>query len=344
LGILLGSFGLKGGFGMRTARIVGEAGSFYHVVSRVVDRQMVFDCAAKETLRGMLRRVADFCGIRVITYALLDNHFHILMQVPVPQSITDEELIRRIGVLYGDQIARNIEISLQTMVKAGEEKQAAELREKYLYRMWNMAEFMKTLKQRVSIWQNRNRHRKGTLWEERYKSVLVEGKQNALAAVAAYIDLNAVRAGIVADPKDYRYCGYGEAVGGGKEARDGLGFIMATLGQASDWRRASAEYRKFLYQKGEKTQKRHGIEPEKVQEVLAAGGKLGLVEALRCRVRYFSDGVALGSKEYVNGVFAKHRDKFGKARQDGARKLRWGEWDGLCSLRDLRVNVISAPG
>jgi putative transposase len=37
----------------------------------------------------------------------------------------------------------------------------------------------------------------------------------ALAMIAAYIDLNAVRAGLVVDPKDYRFCGYGEAMGGG---------------------------------------------------------------------------------------------------------------------------------
>ncbi len=35
--------------------------------------------------------------------------------------------------------------------------------------------------------------------------------------IAAYIDLNPVRAGMVADPADYRWSGYGEAIGGGKK-------------------------------------------------------------------------------------------------------------------------------
>jgi hypothetical protein len=47
------------------------------------------------------------------------------------------------------------------------------------------------------------------LWAERFKSVLLEGGE-ALAAVAAYIELNPVRAGLCADRKDYRYCGYAE--------------------------------------------------------------------------------------------------------------------------------------
>ena len=39
---------------------------------------------------------------------------------------------------------------------------------------------------------------------------------------AAYIDLNPVRAGLVQDPKDYRWSGYGEAGAGAQPARDGL--------------------------------------------------------------------------------------------------------------------------
>jgi hypothetical protein len=51
--------------------------------------------------------------------------------------------------------------------------------------------------------------------------VLVEGAGQALATIAAYIDLNPVRAGIVSDPKDYRWGGYAEATGGGRLSRKG---------------------------------------------------------------------------------------------------------------------------
>ncbi len=53
---------------------------------------------------------------------------------------------------------------------------------------------------------------------------------NALLTMAAYIDLNAVRAGIVTDPNDYRYGGYGEACGGSGQAREGIGRIFANYG------------------------------------------------------------------------------------------------------------------
>ena len=68
---------------------------------------------------------------------------------------------------------------------------------------------------------------RGHLWDDRFKSVLVEGgggleRPGALWVMAQYIELNAVRAGIVKEAQAYRWCGLGEAVGGrgGCAARD----------------------------------------------------------------------------------------------------------------------------
>lgn len=60
---------------------------------------------------------------------------------------------------------------------------------------------------RFTQWFNRTHARKGTLWEERFESVLVEGAGTALMTMAAYIEPNPVRAGLVSDPKDFRWCG-----------------------------------------------------------------------------------------------------------------------------------------
>ncbi len=56
--------------------------------------------------------------------------------------------------------------------------------------------------------------RSGTLWEDRFKSVIVESGE-ASRTMAAYIDLNPVRAGMFINPADYGWCSYGEAIGGG---------------------------------------------------------------------------------------------------------------------------------
>jgi hypothetical protein len=82
---------------------------------------------------------------------------------------------------------------------------------------------------------------------------------------------------------------------------------------------------------------------EEVQKVLDEGGQLALRDVLRCRVRYLSDGVAMGSKAFVNEVFERYRGEFGVKRRDGARKMKWGAWGELCTMRDLRMEVVTVP-
>ena len=111
-----------------------------------------------------------------------------------------------------------------------------------------------SLLQRFTRWFNRTHNRTGTLWEERFKSVIVEGG-TAARTMAAYIDLNPVRAGMVEDPADYRWSSYGEAVGGGprgngKKAREGLVRAITsdtdTGFDAGGWKVASKRYRRLL--------------------------------------------------------------------------------------------------
>jgi hypothetical protein len=179
------------------------------------------------------------------------------------------------------------------------------------------------------------------LWEERFRSVLVEGTSQALSVMAAYIDLNPVRGGQVNDPKDYRWSGYGEAVAGDAAAREAL-LRMLPPGNED-----LAAYRKLLYAQGaqegvgtEDQPVRRGFSHEEVQAVWAAGGKLSVNQLVGCRVRYFADGAVLGSKAFVNEVFTRCREQFGKNRKDGARPLRGVATDELYSLRDLRLRPI----
>ena len=72
-----------------------------------------------------------------------------------------------------------------------------------------------------------------------------------------------------------------------------------------------------------------------VLKVLRAGGVIGCGQALRLRIRYFGDGLVLGSEEYVNGIFRKFRSHFGPKRQTGARKLGRLPFVELRTMRDL---------
>ncbi|PXA02798.1 transposase, partial [Coraliomargarita sinensis] len=187
-----------------------------------------------EILRKMIWQVADFCGVEVLTYCVMANHFHVLLRVPDASEVSDKELLRRYKVLYPKPTkyqTASIAVMEKDLLAGGGEAEA--VRRKLLARMGDVSEYMKAVKQRFSVWYNRTHQRYGTLWAERFKSVLVEGRGNPLQTMAAYIDLNPVRAELVDDPKDYRFCGYAEAVAGNRLARKGLSLVWAAHADGS---------------------------------------------------------------------------------------------------------------
>jgi hypothetical protein len=211
---------------------------------------------------------------------------------------------------------------------SGDHQQAEQLRERFFSTMWDVSYFMRVLKQRFSQWYNGAHDRKGTLWEERFRSALVE-PDVALRVVACYIDLNPVRAGLVADPKEYRWCGYAEAVAGVRASREGIAAVMVgfTTSASSMVERLWA-YRCQLFEAGGVStanewsgKKQRGFSAERIESVRVAGGKLGVGEALQCRVRYFTEGLVLGSFEFVEGYFQRHRHRFSAYRSLGARPI-----------------------
>jgi putative transposase len=204
----------------------------YHVVSRVTDRRLVLGDEEKDKMVQLMRSYAQFSGITVLTFCIMGNHFHWLIHLPrKPEDaelMPDAELVARIEKCQGLEVAARVEHQLKYMVEKGLAEDRVKLREQWLARMWNLSAFVQSVKQRFTVWFNKKHKRKGTLWEERFKSVVLMGSQ-ATAACAAYIDLNPVRAGIVDDPADYRWSGYGEAVAGVKVAREGLIYALTRL-------------------------------------------------------------------------------------------------------------------
>ena len=198
--------------------------------------------------------------------------------------------------------------------------------------------------------------------------------------MAAYIDLNPVRAGICEDPKDYRWSSYGEAVAGGKKAkkaREALrwldSFTIAMTGEAVDrtsiqgqkcpcsFEESLRRWRCFLFgipesearQKEELAREEAGgdaqifrkrIPRQKALEVLKKGGRLEKADYLRCRVRYFVDGAAIGSKDFIEEVFQGSRSYFHPERKSGARSLRGLETvakpERLYNLRQLGKDAL----
>jgi hypothetical protein len=326
----------------------------YHVMSRTCGGEVFFDDVEKEALRRVIWRMAEFCGIKMLTFCLMGNHFHLLAEVPHRETWLqrfegadgEAKLLEHLSILYSrayvgllrDELA---DLRARGMAVLAEQRLAA-LKKRFC----DLSLFMKEVKERFSRWFNKRRGRRGTLWMDRFKSVLVEGQGEALRTMAAYIDLNPVRAGLVKDPKDYRWCGYAEALGGSRRAQRGL--CKAQGKPVDGWKSAGAAeaYRCLLHAEGREvkdaqneTVVRRGVTAESARAVLAQKGKLSPAELVRLSVRYFTDGVVLGSKEFVEGVFEAQRELFGSKRKKGARRM--AESDApFYTLRQLRLKPL----
>lgn len=292
------------------------------------------------------------------------------------EGLSDSELLQRLRAIYTEAFVETIATELADARKkvadglAEEAELVGKIHSRFTYRMHNLSEFMKGFLQRYTQWHNRKHKRSGHLWEDRFKSIIVQGGA-ASKAIAAYIDLNPVRAGMVKMPEDYRWSSYGEAIAGnakgdGNKAREGLVRAMRAhkgiAAEAKLWNAdVSLEYRRILLagagskveervaQSGEMRRivKRKGLSKEALdaerQRLIEAEekrlGEIPFGRMLRSRIRYFTAGAVVGGKEFVEDVFQNSRHRFGPKRKSGARTMRGNAIAArgiLWAMRDLR--------
>jgi REP element-mobilizing transposase RayT len=329
----------------RRLKIKPEAAT-YHCVSRTINGEKIFGDTQKEVMRKQLRCVADFCGVTVVTFVLMSNHFHILVRVPEQGGeVADTELMRRLKALTPSPTlaqATKIMVAGATLKSGGPD--ALALRKQLLARMGDVSAFMKEFKQRVAMWYNKSHKRFGPLWSDRFSSTIIEGGRHfAFESVAAYIDLNPVRAGIVEDPKDYRFCGYAEAVATGGEIVKGLR-LAVRCDNCSD-EEMLATYRVVLFGKGSLAKrcdpKAARISVAAQRQVAQSGGRLTRSERFRSRVGWFSRSIALGSATFVSVLSKQYGKCNGLKRRltpaSVAQVDTSADWpDDFCAVRKVR--------
>ena len=216
----------------RIARIKAEGEAFYHVVSRIANKAFLLNNGEKKRVFvNMMHRAADFSGVDVITYVVMDNHFHLCIKIPKREGeVPESEILRRVGALYGVDRREALEKRLAGYREEGDETSVDAELAKLRSRMGDLSEFMKTFKQRVSQWYNSNYGHEGTLWGGRFKSVLVEDGRY-LRNLVAYIHGNPIRAGLVTRAADYEWSAPGAAAKGDIRARKGLSLLGVEWGE-----------------------------------------------------------------------------------------------------------------
>ena len=291
---------------MRRARVKLDGEAYYHVMSRCALQEHLLTEEVKGMFLTMLRRAEKFSGVKVLDYCVMDNHFHLLVKVPKRREVSDEELDERIQILYGERKAERMRGRWKLLREAGAGAAVEREREAFRLRMYDLSEFMKTFKQRFSLWYCSNHgNLEGTIWQGPFHSVLIEGSHDALGAVSTYIALNPVRAGLVTDPGKYAWSGYGAASKGDAEAKAGL---LSRFGgrrpETEKWtalqeRIGTAAKRAVAVKRAENATKAKDAAHAK-DVGPAAGGEPGPAR----RDRDISRGVAFGSEAFVDAAIA----------------------------------------
>ena len=317
-----------------------DSGS-YHLISRTVGQAFLLSSLEKDYFVKLMFKLAKGFYIDIHAFAVMSNHFHILATGLYETALQADRktLLTRYKSMYG-RTADPPEGSYRNNGELIPDEDGGI--ERLRNRLGSVSDFIKELKQGFSRWYNRRHKRKGYLWSDRYQSVIIE-KGDPELICSAYIDLNAVRAGIVQRPEDYRWCSIGMMV---RNPRKAMALFKPVKLAEGKWNLSDhvangdtqsrmervikpidmCLYRGFLYTSGCRKCSGKGSIPESVySEAMRLNGRLGLGARLSYRFRNLSEGVALGSADFIRTIQRDMARKYLRPR----RVLKQGDWNGI---------------
>ena len=200
----------------------------HHITSRIAHKvRFLQEEAERNDLIEMIRRAAEFTGVRLIGWCIMINHFHILAFLPVPVELEEKEVLRRYEALKGTKAAAVFQCLLVKLRQQGDVgcREAERLLNAQRNRMYKIGEFVKIVKQWFSEEYNRRNSHAGTLWEGVYHDRVVANCNKDIAMCLGYIHLNPIRAMACATFDGYLWSSYSAFKKGDYVAIDGMRFV-----------------------------------------------------------------------------------------------------------------------
>lgn len=219
----------------RTRRIKSENDAFYHVTSRITGKRFLLkDERVKQIMLDSLRRSAAFSGVKVGAYVIMDDHFHLMIEVPTLETALEElamgtvpansgtapkgklperEVLRRIAILKGEKEANRIAAYVDCLKSNNQADEAEEELDRYRRRMQDLSQFVKTFKEVFNFRYKKLVKYSGSIWGERFKSTLIENAAY-FQKCRDYIELNPCRAKMTEKSEEYRWSSSGGAARG----------------------------------------------------------------------------------------------------------------------------------
>ena len=267
---------------------------------------MLLNDAEKRILLNIIGSVSGFSGVDVMSFAIMANHFHLLIKVPKRREVDDNDLVVRMQCLYGVEKTKGLLASWELWNAKGDSLKVIAAKDALKKRMFNLSDFFKTLKERFSKNFNRRDGCSGTFWSERFTSVLLESEGDVLPTIGAYIDLNPVRAEITVKPEEYEFSSFGAAMRGDVKASEGIRELVAAADPRNkqlSLTEALDAYKRIMdgevpFRAVSAKRKMSSTSPS-VGEVAERARRS---EKLRSRQRGFWAGAAIGTFEFIGKI------------------------------------------
>ena len=186
---------------------------YYHVISRCVRRAWLcgFDeytqrdySHRKGWVLERLERLTSVFAIDACAYAVMSNHYHLVLHVDRhrPQGWSDQEVVDRWSRLFRMPLA--VQRWRQGEASEAEIEAAKQFVSRWRARLIDISWFMRCMNEYLARRANAEDECTGRFWQGRFNSQALLDEAGLLTAMA-YVDLNPVRAGMVATPEEAEF-------------------------------------------------------------------------------------------------------------------------------------------
>jgi REP element-mobilizing transposase RayT len=151
---------------------------------------------------GSFRELSAIFSIEICAYAILSNHYHVVLHVSVDQASewSDVEVAQRWMRLYKGHLLVDRYLAREPL-SAAEREVVSELIETWRNRLFELSWFMRCVNEHLAQRANQEDQCWDRFWEGRDKSQALLD-ETALLTCMSYVDLNPIRAGIADTPED----------------------------------------------------------------------------------------------------------------------------------------------
>jgi len=267
--------------------------TLYHVFTRTSRQAFLWDRDfTKEWLYKYIIRLSTIFYVEIHALTILDNHYHIALTVLKPNP-SEADVVARFDAFQA--------------TRSSPRKWYPWLYNEWARRLTDLSAFMQEINRSSACYLNALDDKKGHVWGSRFGSVLIEDGATLLKTMA-YVELNPVRAGIVEQPSDYRFCSVGRKVHGGAQA---AGITFPKLAPLAFLKKRSQQHEAFCHFVDVLAQKEHGKDAEfpVVQKELKAfisSHSPDLKELVYKRASFMVQSAVLGSESFC----ARHIKQF----------------------------------